>query len=185
MYYQYLLEIEENKKISDEELLTNMITGKYSRIFSKNTTHFQSPLGIQSTLEWIGGWVEKARYHNILFSKYEKMVNNFDGHFQEIYTYLFNKNANEDRLSEFKALSLETKEGGKHQPGDAKARSYKKGYSGKIGIWKDYFSKEDIMLYNEAVKKYLSYYDKPRAILNLYPDLILPQKKGLLSFLKP
>ncbi len=172
MYYAQLLEVKKNKNISDDDLLTYMIEGKYKN-FNRSTHSSHAIEGIKSTMEWIGGWVEKSRHSNVLFVKYENMMGNFDAHIQEIYQYLFNKNATENQLEEFKSTFQETKEGGKHQPGDTQARVYKKGYSGKVGVWKDYFSEKDIVIYNNLVKKYLDYYDKPEEILNLYPDLFL------------
>jgi len=165
-----LLEWENRENVSEEYILSNMLRGKYETADSSYQIY---SIGIKSTLEWMGGWVKKCKSKDILFCKYEGMVDNFENHFQEIYKFLFNKDLSKDLLDEFKNTSYKTKEGGEHQPGDTKSRIYSKGYSGKVGIWRDYFSEKDIVFYNNTVEKYLSYCDEPDKMLELYPDLIL------------
>jgi len=170
MNLRHLLEWENDKDISEGCILSNMLKGKYE-VSAPGASIYC--MGIKTTLEWMDGWVKKYHPGNMLFCKYENMMDSFENHFQEIYKFLFNKEPTKDLLDEFKNISHKTKEGGEYQPGDMKSRSYNKGYSGKVGIWRNYFSEEDIVFYNNTVEKYLSYCDEPDKMLELYPDLLL------------
>lgn len=155
-----------NEDLSDEEIMQRMLAGKYPKL-----------PGIKENIEWIGGWVEKSRRNNFAFIKYENMLVNLDAHVSKIYDYLYDEKITKEMLKEIKDLFLTTKQGGKNQPGVVEQRVYKNGYSGKIGIWRNYFTTSHIKFYNKEVEKYLAYTNCPDEILKIYPDLLLSNSK--------
>jgi len=51
-------------------------------------------------------------------------------------------------------------------------QSYPHGWSGKIGIWKDYFSEENIARYNRVVRNFLESYPNASLLYNSYPNIL-------------
>ncbi len=49
---------------------------------------------------------------------------------------------------------------------------YQKGWSGKIGVWKDYLSNDHAEAYRATVENFLRLNSNGSLLLNLYPDLL-------------
>jgi len=51
-------------------------------------------------------------------------------------------------------------------------RNYPHGYSGKINVWKDYFSKEHLDDYNIVINKFLNSYPNASLLLDICPEIL-------------
>jgi len=55
---------------------------------------------------------------------------------------------------------------------DINQEKYRKGWSGKIGVWRDYLSKSQVELYRNTITNFLQVDPNGRLLLDLYPDLL-------------
>ena len=52
---------------------------------------------------------------------------------------------------------------------------YPRGYSGSVGIWKNYFSKQNVETYNRIVRGFLDFYPGGAELNGYYSDLIISE----------
>jgi hypothetical protein len=125
-------------------------------------------------IEWLSGWLVALKaYDRFCVMRYEDMVTDFNAHFNQIHMFLTGKSM-DSKVAEIIAQRAErTKTGGDLQPGAVNARTYPRGYSGKIGIWRQYFTREDVEEYNTVVKNYIAYQPDASVLFDIYPDLTL------------
>lgn len=64
-------------------------------------------------------------------------------------------------------------EGGALQSGNAATRVYEKGYSGKVGVWNDYFTPQDVEDFNSVVRRFIENDPLAPQALSIYRDLLL------------
>lgn len=134
------------------------------------------PKGVDSlrhNLRWLSGWIREAEVLQTLIVRYEDMMHDIDAHFGRIHSFLYDAPMTPELVLALHQHFRNSGEGGSLQPGDAGGRVYAKGYSGKIGVWRDYLSSEDITVYNEVTNEFLSSNEDGSKLLDLYPDLLL------------
>lgn len=51
--------------------------------------------------------------------------------------------------------------------------NYPRGWTGRIGTWRDYFSSLNVRDYDAAVSKFVHAYPHAGALLEVYPDLMI------------
>ena len=91
----------------------------------------------------------------------------------EISHFLHGKNASGDLKLECNAIADGYKT--RRLSGKSKTkREHPHGWTGKIGVWKQYFSDENKKDYISVVKAFLSYYPKASLLLDVYPNLLNP-----------
>ncbi|MEM7620073.1 MAG: sulfotransferase domain-containing protein [Pseudomonadota bacterium] len=127
-------------------------------------------------LEWMSGWLFTLKHTGLLYQvRYEDMLKDPHKHFNGIHKFLTGQEITQSISDQISDKMSRTKSGGDLQPGATKARSYPKGYSGKVGVWRDYFNEKDIETYNKIVKSFLEYDPKAEGLLDIYPDLKLDE----------
>jgi len=57
------------------------------------------------------------------------------------------------------------------------SKKYPRGWTGEIGVWEKYFSDKNKESYNSAMKRFLDYYPDAALLLDVYPDLVLTQRR--------
>jgi hypothetical protein len=128
---------------------------------------------LRDNLQWLAGWAAKASDAQILVVRYEDMVRDAETHFAAIHEFLFQKGMAPELVAGIRKHIGNSGEAGPLQSGDGSTRVYEKGYSGQIGVWRNYLSAADIADYNATVERFLAYDDNAASLIALYPDLLL------------
>ena len=128
---------------------------------------------LPSNLDWLCGWVKRAKNREMLIVRYEDMMIDKTDHFTKIHDFLYPAPMGDELASEIKASYSRSGEGGSLRSGDLTTRVYPKGYSGKVGIWRDYLTEVNVESYNTIVKRYLDANSDAARTLEIYPDLLL------------
>ncbi len=137
--------------------------------------HGQNNASLRYNLEWMAGWLQARGNHANLYTiRYEDMMAAPRKHFNGIYTFLTGREMDDKTWKIIQQDKMpETKAGGILQPGATEGRVYPRGYSGKVGVWKDYLNDREIAEYNEIVTSFLKYHPAARLVTKLYPDIII------------
>jgi hypothetical protein len=134
---------------------------------------YSLPPSLYDELHWLVGWLdglgESARF---LLLRYEDMVADAHAHFGRLHQFVTGRPMTAEVWDRLGATMVRS-DGGDLQPGDRSARHYPKGYSGKVGVWRDYFTDENIAAYNAAVRRFLDYHPRADLLLRVYPDVYL------------
>jgi len=140
----------------------------------------RSNAALRYDLEWMAGWLDTlgatGRMHVV---RYEDMMADPWAHFDGIHQFLADAPLSAELRRIIEDKMSRTKSGGDLQPGALDGRTYPRGYSGKVGVWKDYFSPEDVAKYNTIVRNYMEYEPQARKISEVYPDIILENAEDL------
>lgn len=128
---------------------------------------------LRANLEWMAGWVGVRTDERLLIVKYEDMMKDLTVHFAGIHDFLYAKPMGATLEAILRETFSRSSEGGDLQPGDRTKRVYAEGYSGKVGVWRDYLTKANIDTYNRVVERFLDSNAHAEELLRLYPDLLL------------
>ncbi len=132
---------------------------------------------LHNDLNWMAGWLLKYNGRdNFRVFRYEDMVAAPKMHFAALFRYLTGKDMDEESWEMIQDKMPKTKAGGELQPGNTALRNYPRGYTGNVGIWKNYLSDKDIADYNDIVSRFLNYHPGAPAVLELFPDLLLARE---------
>jgi hypothetical protein len=152
--------------LSDEAVLDNLFAG--------NSLTMAANIGtLRHNLHWLESWVQEEAQERSVIARYEDMLADSSAHFARIHQELFGTPMSAPLKEAVEAALSRSGEGGALQSGDSGTRSYPKGYSGKVGVWKDYLTAKNVATYNDVVQKFLGYTSYASEILAIYPDLLL------------
>lgn len=128
---------------------------------------------LRANLGWLDGWLEAEARENALIVRYEDMFSDTMTHFSRIHEFLYGRDMDPALIAELESLICASGEGGALQSGETSNRAYPKGYSGKVGVWRDYLTRSNVETYNDVVRRFLDYTERVEDIMALYPDLVL------------
>jgi hypothetical protein len=128
---------------------------------------------LRHNLRWLAGWQTETAQDRVLIVRYEDMMADLEGHFVRIHDFLYGTPMSAELIAALHNHFANSGEAGSLQPGDARSRVYEKGYSGKVGVWRDYLTPEDVASYNEVADRFLTYDEDGPRLRELYPDLLL------------
>ena len=131
------------------------------------------PQSLSVELQWLTGWL-KARggSERFLLARYEDMLADPRAHFDRLHQFITGQPMTQEVWQVISSTMARTA-GGDLQPGDRQARHYPKGYSGKVGVWRDYLDARHIAAYNDRVRKFMNYHPNAALLLDVYPDIYL------------
>lgn len=136
------------------------------------TNHRLAP-SLHEELNWLTGWLDASeRSERFLLLRYEDMMADAQAHFDRLHRFVTGQPTSAEVWELLQSRMMRTK-GGDLQPGDRAARHYPKGYSGKVGIWRDYLSPENIAAYNEVVTRFMKYHPRADLLRETYPNIYL------------
>jgi len=138
----------------------------------RGSGRFQYVDALWENLEWLRGWLRYNDQDDILIVRYEDMMRDFNAHFSNIHDFLFNAPMSVELKEALDKIFQRSMEDGDIRSGDLEARHYPKGYSGKVGIWRDYLTPLNVETYNNITHKMLGT-GKSKSLLRLYPNLLL------------
>jgi len=162
--------IERPQGVSLEEIESGAI---FSEFISDNF----SPLSLYTDLTWLAGWYEFAeRNSNCMIVRYEELLENAHTHFSNIHQFIINAPMSDDHWGRIEQITA-TSRAGEIISGARDQRSYPSGYSGQRQIWKKYFSAQNVRDFNNVVRNLFADEKIRDNLLNVYPDLLLPEKE--------
>jgi hypothetical protein len=127
---------------------------------------------VETNLVWLNGWVSDKGERQLVV-RYEDMFSDRSRHFERIHNFLYQKDMDELLAAEIDQTFRGSGEGGAIRSGNLGTRVYKRGYSGKIGVWRDYMTPANVALFNAIVDRFVALNPNGRALFDTYPDLRL------------
>ncbi len=124
---------------------------------------------LHSSLLWMVDWLKFRDQNRSLVVKYEDFIQNRDTTLNNISLFLSGKELDDDTFMKCTAIADGNKTRRLSSDSD---RKYPRGWTGKIGTWKDYFSDENKKSYLSVVKGFLSCYPGVSLLLDVYPNLL-------------
>jgi len=123
------------------------------------------------SLSWMTDWLALRDPQRSAVVRYEDFVQDRMGVLNGISRWLTGHDFDvhlSERCGQI-AESYKTKQAGAIQDG---SRRYPRGWTGKIGTWRDYFSAENRKHYCTTVADFIRCYPSASALLQVYPDLL-------------
>ena len=124
-----------------------------------------------NVLVFMVDWLRFRRKDKSLVVTYETFMEAPDLLFKQIAEFLIHEELNRktmDAIHDMTQRKSKNKE--KMYP-----YAYKNGYTGKIGTWKDYFSKRHVKDYQKVLNSFLASYPGGDKLIDIYPDILSPQ----------
>jgi hypothetical protein len=129
---------------------------------------------LRGALAWMTGWTKSRNERISSLVTYEDLVNNFDATLERLSHFVRKEPPSDDitRYLTHVMMSVASE-------GAAKSAShYPRGWTGTIGVWKQYFSSNNLQDYNRIVERHLAENPDSRYLLSIYPNLVLPRDAG-------
>lgn len=124
---------------------------------------------LHGVLDWIGNWLHYRDRNNSIVTRYEDFVTDQESSYRILIKYLFGIDLSPEQL---KAAALPHSENEAEFMESVSAEIYPRGYSGVIGIWREYFSDENRKLCAHIMNAYLSSHPNATHLSKLYPELL-------------
>ena len=124
---------------------------------------------LNTVLMWMVDWMRFRDQKKSIIVKYEDFVRERNETLAEISLFLNGKNIEGDCFKECKIIAdryASRRKNSNH------ARFYPKGWTGKIGAWKDYFSEDNRQNYLSVIKGFCEYYPQASLLVDIYPELL-------------
>jgi len=125
---------------------------------------------LNAILSWITDWLRFRDVNRSLVVRYEDFMTKRRETLNNISNFLYGRELDEKTL--MKCNSIAEGHATRKRSDADNTRKYPYGWTGKIGIWKTYFSEENKRDYLSVVKKFLDYYPNASLILEAYPNLL-------------
>ena len=143
---------------------------------------------LASTLSWITGWLQFRDQQKSIVNRYEDFVTDRRYALDRIGKFLYGCEINDSVIEQCDNVSnkwgqrkwVQSQEESNSKSGDRLAsisskgttNKYPFGWTGKIGVWRDYYSKENKAAFTSAVDGFLRSHPKADILLDFYPDLL-------------
>ena len=124
---------------------------------------------LNATLSWITDWLHFRDVNKSLVIRYEDLVTNQVQTLNNISNFLYGRELDEKTLAKCNSAieGFTTKQNVANI-----TRRYPRGWTGKIGTWKSYFSDENKKDYLSVVSGFLNYYPHASLLMDVYPNLL-------------
>jgi hypothetical protein len=121
-------------------------------------------------LLWMADWISFRHPDQSRLLRYEDIINNFENCITEL-CWFIRGTAPDDDLTRYlvHVFNHATDEGN----GKDALEKYPHGWTGHVGIWRNYFSDENINSYNRALHSFMNAYPQAKALSAIYPDLTI------------
>jgi len=104
---------------------------------------------LNAVLLWMTNWIKYRDKSKSIVVKYEDIINNQKDTFNKIIQFLYNRNMDDALFRKCAARYTNKK---------VKTNNYPKGWTGKIGTWRDYFSESNKSNFTKVYSDFLFYY---------------------------
>jgi Sulfotransferase domain len=118
-------------------------------------------------LEWISEWVLFRNENLSIVVTYEQLMNDYDGTLGRLSQLIRGEAPTDDVLTYLRHVKKSVGDEGKEKD---RLDKYPFGWTGAIGVWRRYFSPENVRRYNETVEKFLACHPYASGLLAVYPE---------------
>jgi len=130
-------------------------------------SHLINNGALDGILTWILNWLEFRDPEMSTVLRYEDLIDDFELSINGLSNFLLGRTIDADTMTYLIRVTKEV-----YEAGQAKSRSqYHEGWTGGTGIWRRYFSKQNIRDYNKVIERHIKRYDTNQTVLSVYPDL--------------
>jgi hypothetical protein len=120
------------------------------------------------SLIWIADWIAFRHHSQSRLLRYEDIVGDFHAVVAQLCWFIRGRGPDEDLMDYLlHVFDHELSEGQKKN----NLEKYPFGWTGRAGIWRDYFSEENISNYNEVINSWKKLYPPAEHVFAAYPDL--------------
>jgi Sulfotransferase domain len=129
-------------------------------------------------LEWMADWLAFRNRLQSRLIRYEDVVTRFDEIVSELCWFIRDRAADDDLMHYLRHVVEHETKTGKQKSDQPK---YPRGWTGHIGAWQDYFSRENAERFNDQVLRFMQSYPQAAALSEAYPTLLLEIPAGSTS----
>jgi len=126
---------------------------------------------LQALLTWMADWLAFRDPARSMVATYEHFVADPAAFYDRLARFLFGGSVQPQTLEKARALADEYTRGRAR----SQAQSYERGYTGKQGVWRDYFSEENRADYCAVARAFVQHHTDAGGLLEVYPDLTGPR----------
>jgi hypothetical protein len=124
---------------------------------------------LTAVLTWMTDWLRFRDRKKSLIVTYEDFILRQQTVINNLSHFLIKRDANESCLQRCAAVA--GRYANKRSSSSLPDR-YSRGWTGKIGVWKNYYSAENKDCYRSVVRSFLATYPHASLMLEVYPDLL-------------
>jgi len=122
---------------------------------------------LNATMSWIADWLDMRDPDKSIVVNYEEIKLNPASAMNRISNFFMGCEISDTTLENCnKLIQLNGEQAKKF------AVKYPRGWTGKVGAWKNYFSDDNLRKYRKQVQEYLSFHPKASLILEVYPNIL-------------
>jgi hypothetical protein len=121
------------------------------------------------SMQWMTDWLQYRDEEASIVVTYEQLMGDFDRAIGRLCTFIRGEPPNDDIMTYLKHVTREMAKEGHAKP----SSKYPRGWTGSVGIWKQYFSADNARRYNEVVGGFLAHYPHAARLSSVYPDLLI------------
>jgi hypothetical protein len=147
-----------------------------SSIFSKEAftldgaiTHLLRDGALFQAMAWMCDWLAHRNSERSIVSTYEGLITDFDATINRLCLFVRGAPIDDYRMDYLKHVA-------KYQAEQSRQKDqsrYPKGWTGEVGVWKRYFTKDHVSIYNDTVMRFMLCYPKASALVGEYGDLTI------------
>jgi len=131
--------------------------------------YFINDGALLKSMQWMTDWLQYRDEEASIVVTYEQLMGDFEDTIGRLCSFIRGEPPNDDVMTYLKHVTREVAE-----EGDAKPSSdYPRGWTGSVGVWKQYFSADNARRYNEVVGAFLAHYPHAARLSSVYPDLLI------------
>jgi len=155
------------------ELMIDPEDVESGEVFHRLIHDYWLPPSLNEELKWLTGWLDQlGDWDRLHLLRYEDMMADPHAHFDRLHHFVTGQSMGSELWTSLQD-KISRSSGGDLQPGSRAERTYPKGYSGKVGVWRDYFSADHIKEYNAVVQRFLDYHPRGDLLCGVYPDILI------------
>jgi hypothetical protein len=121
-------------------------------------------------LQWMADWTTFRKPSQSRLIRYEDVITRFDEVVAELCWFIRGKAPDDDLMKYLRHVF-------DHEISEGKQKSnlpkYPRGWTGHIGTWQDYFSREIAERFNDQVSRFMQCYPQASILSEAYPSLLL------------
>jgi hypothetical protein len=138
-------------------------------------THLLQDGYLFNVLKWAADWIAYSDPIQVKVMLYEEIMRNFYAQMNELSLFLRDGPISDEILEYLNSVTTSVRRQGITKGGSAK---YPHGWTGEVGIWKNYLTPQHVVLYNETVYKFFYAYPLADKLLQAYPQPLTEMENG-------
>ena len=136
-------------------------------------THLIADGALLKSMQWMADWLEYRVGEKSIVVTYEELMGDFNRTIEHLCTFIRGAPPNDDIMTYLKHVTKTVAEEGHAKP----SSNYPRGWTGSVGIWRQYLSADNAQRYNQVVEGFLAHYPHAARLSSVYLDLLLDTTK--------